>query len=105
MIKIKLPPLPKPHGEVLVYDFNAKPNAPVLYQDIFTADQLRARDLEVARLVLEAAALVCDEVAVDATSEKRMKFLTVQGKAVYEGMYGGAINCAGGIRALEISHD
>lgn len=75
------------------------------FQWPYLPHQLRARDIEVAKAVLEAAARVCDEVAVDATSEKRMKFLTVQGKAVYEGMYGGAINCAGGIRALEISHD
>ena len=67
--------------------------------------QLRARDIEVARVVLEAAAKVCDAVAVDATSDERRKFLTPQGAAVYEGMYGGAINCAGGIRNLEISHD
>lgn len=70
----------------------------------YTEEALRARDIEVAKLVLEAAAKVCDEVAVNATSEKRMKFLTVQGQAVYEGMYGGAINCAGGIRALEVGY-
>lgn len=68
-------------------------------------DDLRARDIEVARCVLEAAAKMCDAVAADATSEKRMKFLTAQGKAIYEGMYGGAINYAGGIRALEVTHD
>ena len=95
MADIKLPPLPKllPRADGWTY-LNA-----------YTEVQLRARDLEVARVVLEAAASVCDATAVDATSEKRMKFLTVQGKAIYEGMYGGAINCACGIRALEVSHD
>jgi hypothetical protein len=66
--------------------------------------ELRARDLEVARVVLEGAAKACDAVAIDATSEKRMKFLSVQGQAIYEGMYGGAINCAAGVRNLEIKH-
>ena len=87
MADIKLPPIP-----------------PIAEWPLFP-DALRARDIEVARCVLEAAAKVCDAVAEDATSEKRMKFLSMQGKAVYEGMYGGAINCAGGIRNLEISHD
>ncbi len=64
--------------------------------------QLGRIQREAARAALEAAAKVCDSAAIDATSEKRMKFLTVQGQAVYEGMYGGAINCAGGIRALRI---
>ena len=87
MTDIKLPPIP-----------------PVATWPLFP-DALRARDIEVAKLVLEAAAKLCDAVAVDATSEKRTKFLSMQGKAVYEGMYGGAINCAGGIRNLEISYD
>ena len=64
-----------------------------------------ARDLEVARCVLEAAAKFCDATAIDATSEERRKFLTANGVAIYEGMYGGAINCAAGIRALEVTHD
>ena len=85
-------------------DITLPPIPPIAEWPLFP-DALRARDLEVARVVLEAAAKVCDETAVDATSEKRMKFLTVQGKAIYEGMYGGAINCACGIRALEVSHD
>ena len=34
-------PLPEPHGQFLVWDYNAKPNDPVRYRDIFTADQMR----------------------------------------------------------------
>ena len=67
--------------------------------------QLRARDIEVARVVLEAAALVCDVKAEDAASEKRTFFTTAIGTALYEGMWGGAANCAAAIRNLEISHD
>ena len=35
-------PLPEPHGQFLVWDYNAKPNDPVRYRDIFTADQMHA---------------------------------------------------------------
>jgi len=58
-------------------------------------------------VALEAAAKFCDVVAVDvdATREERRKFLTSNGVAIYEGMYGGAINCAAGIRALVVSHE
>ena len=103
-MSITLPPLPPSYCQ-----------APTTHADsfgthlvpmyTFSAAQLRARDIEVAKCVLEAAARVCDETAVDATSEERMKFLTAQGKASYEGMWAGAINCACGIRALEVSHD
>ena len=98
MTTIKLPPLPK--HTMLGLDQYGSPS-----KYGWSANQLRARDIEVAKCVLEAAARVCDETAVDATSEERMKFLTAQGVAIYEGMYGGAIKCAGGIRALEVSHD
>jgi hypothetical protein len=64
--------------------------------------QLRARDIEVARAVLEAAAQVCDAEAEDAASERRKMFLRPAGTALYEGMYGGAINCAAIIRAIKI---
>lgn len=46
-MSIPLPPLPEPTG----------------YDDRHTEDQLRARDLEVAKLVLEAAAKVCHDLA------------------------------------------
>jgi hypothetical protein len=48
MTTILLPPLPLPH-------FGAPWNPPM----VFTEDQLRARDLEVAKAVLEGAAKVC----------------------------------------------
>ena len=46
-MSITLPPLPHPVMNAMLGDD---------WEDLFTADQLRARDLEVARLVLEAAA-------------------------------------------------
>lgn len=33
-------PLPEPHGQLLIWDHNAKPNDPVRYRYIFTADQM-----------------------------------------------------------------
>jgi hypothetical protein len=83
---IKLPPLPD--------HLNA--------QWPYLPSQLRARDIEVARAALEAAAKVCDAEATDAASDGRIQFLTPTGNALYEGMYGGAINCAAAIRALRI---
>ena len=67
--------------------------------------QLRARDIEVARVVLEAVAKVCDAEAADAASDKRIQFLTRPGSDFYEGMHGGATNCSAAIRNLEVSHD
>jgi hypothetical protein len=64
--------------------------------------QLRARDIEVARAVLEAAAKVCDAVATDVSSDERIQFLSPTGNIFYEGVLGGATNCASAIRALKI---
>ena len=57
-------------------------------------EELRARDLEVARLVLEAAAKVCSDYAI---------------KAMFDGdpesdHEGAAIYLQDAIRALEVSH-
>ena len=49
-MSITLPKLPHPVMNAMLGDD---------WEDLFTADQLRARDLEVARLVLEAAAKLC----------------------------------------------
>lgn len=50
MSTIKLPPLPAPL-RARIFDGMAS---------VYSPDQLRARDLEVARVVLEAAANVCE---------------------------------------------
>ena len=51
---IILPPLPHPVMNAMLGDD---------WADLFTTDQLRARDLEIARLVLEAAAQTCKQKA------------------------------------------
>lgn len=59
-MSITLPKLPHPVMNAMLGDD---------WEDLFTADQLRARDIEVARLVLEAAAKVCrDFHATDSLS-------------------------------------
>jgi hypothetical protein len=68
----------------------------------YLPSQLRARDIEVARVVLEAAAQACDAEATDAASDERKPFLMLSGLKLYEGMYGGATNCAAAIRAIKI---
>ena len=86
MTDIKLPALPQPTpiktefgGTVLAYG----------------ADQLRARDIEVARVVLEAAAKV-----LSATYLERQDGVYVELPS-----FDGGKDCASAIRALEVSHD
>ena len=59
----------------------------------YTADQLRARDLEVVRLVLEAAAMSCERYAKNRLDDE----------APIAYVYG-AKDCATSIRALEVRH-
>lgn len=61
----------------------------------YTADQLRARDLEVARVVLEAAAKVCEATYQE---HKNGRFVTLP-------QFDGGADCADAIRALEFTHD
>ena len=81
---IKLPALP-----ALKDYLNSDDGTPV---DHWFDRRVRARDIEVARVVLEAAAEVCDAEAT----------LTPAGTALYEGVWGGATNCAAAIRAIKI---
>jgi hypothetical protein len=84
MTTITLPPLPLPH-------FGAPWNPPM----VFTEDQLRARDLEVARLVLEEAAKLCrKEAAASVIGHTR--------KAVWQAEVAG--RCAAAVDALEVKH-
>ena len=53
-MSIPLPKLPHPVMNAMLGDD---------WEDLFTADQLRARDIEVAWLVLEAAAQSCEQQA------------------------------------------
>lgn len=77
---IPLPPLPPHHSEDWFTDASVPP-ASMLMNKLYTGRQLRARDLEVARVVLEAAAEIADK-------------------------YGnGAYLIAMEIRNLEVSHD
>jgi hypothetical protein len=63
---------------------------------------MRVMQIAAARAALEAAAQVCDAEAEDAASERRKPFLTLSGATLYDGMRGGATNCAAAIRALKI---
>jgi ABC-type branched-subunit amino acid transport system ATPase component len=77
---MNLPPLPKPHAV----------SNNLWYSRLYTADQLRARDLEVAKAVLEEAAKLClDESAV----------------AYYENERSMATYLERKIRAMEIKHE
>lgn len=81
MSKIPLPPLPDSFwGNPLIADF-------------------RARDLEVARAVLEAAAKFCDTTLRDCYASKG---LSAQIEAI---LFAVCMDSAVGIRALEVGHD
>jgi hypothetical protein len=87
---IKLPPLPM-HPEPHTYIWSQR-----------EIDAIRTSQREAMRAALEAAAKVCDAEADDADSKKRKPFLTLSGATLYDGMRGGATNCASAIRALRI---
>ncbi len=73
---IILPKLPHPVMNALLGDD---------WADLFTADQLRARDMEIARLVLEASAKVADGFS----PSERQSYIEY---------------CPDAIRALEVRH-
>ena len=85
MADIKLPALPELNWTASHKDIGG----PIKW--VVTTDQLRARDLEVARCVLEAAAKAC--IAHD----------LIGIPTVYE--IAAIRKCANAIRALEVSHD
>lgn len=66
----------------------------------YTADQMTKFGQECMAKALEAAAKECESQAVNFKSEPRWSFLTDAGRQLFEGMYGGAKNCAAAIRNL-----
>jgi len=82
MTKIVLPPLPDD-----------------LDPDEICAEFARARDLEVARAVLEAAAKFCDTTLRDCYASKGF---SAQSEAM---LFAVCMDSAVGIRALEVGHD
>lgn len=87
MTIITLPPLPK--EQALGWDFG------------YTADQLRARDQEIARCVLQAAANECRAIELAAWREYKIGRRT---SPHTEGRSDGAGECAAVIKALEFKH-
>ena len=81
-MSITLPPLPEPAGTLVPPAMTAGSS---WYSHGYTADQLRARDLEVARAVLEASAKVADGFS----PSERQSYIEY---------------CPDAIRALEVRH-
>lgn len=76
-MSITLPKLPHPVMNAMLGDD---------WADLFTADQLRARDLEIVRVVLEAAVKASSLVAAQVPINKR------------------GVECVEAIRGLEFKH-
>ena len=70
--------------------------------DAFTREQLRARDQEIVRCVLEAAASECRAIELAAWREYKIGRQT---SAHTEGRSDGAGECAAVIKALEFHHE
>ena len=91
-------PLPEPHGQLLIWDHNAKPNDPVRYRYIFTADQMHEYAAAAYRAGLEAAAKVLSEHQIPVGN-------SAAGEMACEWTYDALKDCRDVIRNLEISHD
>ena len=91
-------PLPEPHGQFLVWDYNAKPNDPVRYRDIFTADQMHAYYDAAYRAGLEAAAYVLAVHQIPVGN-------SAAGELACQWTYDALKECRDEIRALKVSHD
>ena len=51
-----------------------------------------------AELIVKECMDLCEQVAKDAHQQKDSSFLTADGKQLYNGVWGGAMNCIGRIR-------
>ena len=51
-----------------------------------------------AELIVQECMDLCEQVAADAHQQKDSSFLTADGKQLYNGVWGGAMNCIGRIR-------
>jgi len=51
-----------------------------------------------AQLIVQECVAQCEQVATDADAMTKSKFVTDAGRQLHEGMWGGAKNCAAGIK-------
>ena len=93
-MSIPLPPLPDSSGRVRLIGGAT--------ESVYTAEALRARDQEIVRCVLEAAANECRAIELAAWREYKIGRKT---SAHTEGRSDGAGECAAVIKALEFHHE
>jgi hypothetical protein len=65
----------------------------------YSDEALRADRRAVAALVVEECAKLCESNAARCARTADSKFVTLAGRMLHEGMYGGSKNCAAAIRA------
>jgi hypothetical protein len=85
----KLPPLPE-----IQQLFTVEEN-------IYTEDQMREYGQQCRKVALNEAAEACEELKSAYQDISESTLLTVSGKTVHQGMFGGAHNCAVAIRSLK----
>ena len=51
-----------------------------------------------AELIVKECMDLCEQIAKDAHEQKESSFLTADGKQLYNGVWGGAMNCIGRIK-------
>ena len=54
--------------------------------------------IKFAELIVRECVAQCEQVATDADAMTKSEFVTDAGRMLHEGMWGGAKNCAAGIR-------
>ena len=100
-MSIPLPPLPRPDAVTEIYTGHG-------YKDVWTAATVRARDQEIVRCVLQAAAKMCHDICATRYGEYKGRKPNPNGLRAYDpyldGMADGASECEDAIRALEFTH-
>ena len=99
-MSIPLPPLPDSSGRVRLIGGAT--------ESVYTAEALRARDQEIVRCVLQAAAKMCHDISATRYGEYKGRKPNPNGLRAYDpyldGMADGASECEDAIRALEFTH-
>ena len=63
-----------------------------------TEEWLEVYHTKFAKLIVQECMNLCEQIAIDAHEQKDSGFLTADGRQLYNGVWGGAMNCIGKIK-------